>query len=295
MFRRWLDGLAPAAQSRVLLCAALLPAFVAVTVTVAALAPSFGWIVDHCALSLDSHTHPHICAAHHVATLPALTLLALSGVFAARVIFAFARTARAIVSAVLTRRALAQVASESTSLGAQVLPFEEPQAFVVGLFRPSVFVTRGLLADTHREHLEAVLAHEAAHIRRRDSLRRLAAFIALPFHLPGIAAWIERRLARAHEMAADAEAAALIRSPERVAHALVRLARANRPAPTFALAFGGSNLEVRVATLLDSRPRMDQPKTAALAVAGVMGLVLVGFSADAIHHGVEMLLGILGG
>ena len=157
----------------------------------------------------------------------------------------------------------------------------------------SALVTQGLLSS-HREHFDAVLAHERAHLRRRDPLRKLVAFLALPFHLPGIAAWLERHLGRAHEMAADAEAAVSC-GPENVANALVQLARASRKAPAFALAFGSSDVEARVTTLLDSRPRQDRPKASTLLVIALTGMLVVGLGADAVHHGVEILLGILGG
>src|SRR5690606_16635337 len=143
----------------------------------------------------------------------------------------------------------------SDTQGMRVLPFDEPQAFVVGLARPTLFVTRGLLSDRHREHLAPVIAHERAHLRRRDPLRRLVAALALAFHVPGLASVLERRLGRAHEMAADAEAATEVGSRQRVARALVRLTRARRRAPDVALGFGSSSdVEARVACLLDPRP-----------------------------------------
>ena len=73
--RRRLEAFTAAAQSRLLLSVAVLPALVSIAVMTAALAPSFGWIVDHCASSPDSHAHPHLCAAHHVANLPAISSL----------------------------------------------------------------------------------------------------------------------------------------------------------------------------------------------------------------------------
>jgi Zn-dependent protease with chaperone function len=44
-------------------------------------------------------------------------------------------------------------------------------AFTVGLFSPRVFVARGLLYRVSEQQVVAVLAHEAAHVRRRDPLR----------------------------------------------------------------------------------------------------------------------------
>jgi beta-lactamase regulating signal transducer with metallopeptidase domain len=259
----------------------------------AALAPSFGFIVDHCTHAADPHDHPHICAAHHVTVLPAVTLIVLAAVWVARVLVGALHAARGAVVAHRTRGALSRMSEGCAERGIGVLPFEEPQAFVVGTLRPALFVTRGLLAQAHSEHLAPVLAHEHAHLRRRDPLRRLVGSVALAFHLPGLAAWLERRLARTHEMAADAEAARELGDPERVARALVRLTRAQRRSPRMAIAFGASDVELRVATLLDRRPRHDRPGGAALVLAALLLFVTAGASANAVHHGVEIVLGLL--
>lgn len=295
--RRSLDHLTPAAQARLLLVLAVLPAAASLATMTAALAPSFGWIADHCLRAAEQHRHPHICA-HHEAGLPALSAALLAGLLLLRLAHAGLRLGRQALFARNTLRDLVRVAAMDHTPALHVLPFEQPQAFVIGLFRPRLFVTRGLLADAHRDHLEPVLAHEHAHLRRRDPLRRLVCSIALAFHLPGIARHIERRLGQAHELAADAEAAAALQSPERVARALLHLAREQRAlAPAPAMMFEGadaSEIGARVTSLLDARPRHDQPRPALIAAAATAALVLLAAGADLVHHGVEMFLGLLG-
>jgi len=289
-----LERLTPAAQSRLLLALALLPAFATCAALLAALAPSFGWIADHCEGAVDPHNHPHICAAHHVASVPAMTVILLGALLAGRVSFGVLRTARAGFAAALLRRELERLSGGRGLGSAHILPLEEPQALSVGLIRAAVFVSEGLVSGDHRQHLEPVLAHEHAHARRLHSLRRLLAGMGLAFHLPGIAGAIERRLARAHEMQADADAASLV-GADRVATAVVRLARVRSTALRGALGFGGSDVEARVETLLDPGIRRDQPGARLLlALAGAIGVVF-GIGADSVHHGLEMMLGLLGG
>src|SRR5258708_2047457 len=69
-------------------------------------------------------------------------------------------------------------------------------AFCAGLLAPRVYITAGAVAELAPGALDAVLAHEAAHARRRDPLRRLAAPAARDalFYLP-LARWWSRRLA----------------------------------------------------------------------------------------------------
>ena len=52
-----------------------------------------------------------------------------------------------------------------------------PIAYCAGLFRPRVWVSRGAVRTLERRELEAVLLHEAYHLRRRDPWRILVAQI----------------------------------------------------------------------------------------------------------------------
>jgi len=293
-FRHQLDRLSAAAQARVVFGVVLLPLVLGAAVMTAALAPYLGWIIDHCTVTHEVHAHPHLCHAH-VMQLPTWTLIALGLVLLLRLVVRAARVSWSGVTMFTTERSLVRLCRGAERDGTRVLPFEYPQAFVVGALRPRLFVTRGLLSEEHREHLQPVLLHERAHLRRHDPLRRLVASLALAFHLPGVAGWLERTLGRAHEMAADAEAARELGNPERVAQALVTLTRAQRHVPLAALAFGGSDVEARVATLLDRRPRFDHPGTLALVAGALLLVALVARSAGAVHHGVEIVLGLLGG
>ncbi len=68
-------------------------------------------------------------------------------------------------------------------------------AFCSGLMAPAVYVTAGAAAVLAREELDAVLAHEAAHARRRDPLCRLLARAAADtmFYLPLVRWWSRRQ------------------------------------------------------------------------------------------------------
>lgn len=289
-----LAGMTAIARARLLLVLALLPAFLSVAVILAALAPSFGWIHDHCVAAGAPHNHPHLCSAHHDASVPAVSILVLGGTLLARLAWTVLRLGRSAVTSHLARAGLREVSTAHPTSEARVLPVDEPHAFVIGIARPSLFVTRGLLSDRYRHSLEAVLAHERAHLRRRDALRRLVATLGLTFHLPGIARWLDARVATAQEMAADAEAASALESPARVAEALVQLARAARSTPRGALAFGAESVEARVQALLDPQPKTSGPSARTL-LAAIAGIALaVACAAEAVHHGVEVLLGVFG-
>ncbi len=280
--------LCAAARARALLVAAALPAAASSIVLVAVLGPATGLVVDHCPLGGMFHSHAHLCASHPLAELPpaSLVLGLAAAVLVARVALALARLAWNVARGAGIRRAIDPCAS-SSSLGVRVLPWDAPNAFVLGVLAPSIYVTRGLLEGRHVAHSEAVLAHERSHVRRRDALRRALAGVALAFHLPGVARGFERALATAHEMAADADAAVAVGSGERVARALVDLARSAHASPSPALAFGATELEARVRALLDDRERLEWPTPGVLAAVSLVAGALLVARAAPIHHGLE--------
>jgi Zn-dependent protease with chaperone function len=281
--------LTPAARARLLLSVAALPAFVAVVVMFAVMAPTIGVIADHCHPGGDPHAHPHLCVDHHVAVLPALPLCALALLLVGRTLAFCARGALGLLRAASARRSLSRMATAQGEL--LVLPVTQAQSFVIGAYRPLLFVTRGLLGDPH---LPAVLAHEHAHIQRRDPLFRWLAGILLALHLPGVAKMIATELAEAQEMAADEDAARAIGSREGVARALLYIA-SQRSAPAGALAFASGDLDRRVRQLLDERPRREWPPRGIVVAAATGVLIVTTVLAGPVHHGVELALGALGG
>lgn len=286
-----IEDLAPVARARVYLAAAFAPVASAALLIVAALAPSFGWISDHCDGG-DPHAHAHICG-HHVVAWPSLLLILIAALAVVRGAWRLTRHGHALLRAARVRRTLDAASRLDAELGAQILPFEEPRAFVLGLWRPRLYVTEGLVIGGGSEHLGAVLAHERAHIARRDPFRRFVAGLGLAFHLPFVARRLDDALARAQEMAADEDAATTLASRVRVARALVALARAT-PAPEGATAFATSDVTTRVALLMDDTPRADRPTVLHFVIGSAIAIASVAMSADFVHHGVEILLGLFG-
>lgn len=148
-----------------------------------------------------------------------------------------------------------------------------PVAAVTGLFRTRLLLSTRLLRECTPGELEAVIRHEAAHMRRRDNITR-AAIRSLPDPLMLLAAGrdLQAAWAAAAEEAADDEAAGpQAEGRTELAAALVRVARMAEGAPPRwmpALAFyEGTNLEHRVRRLLSEARRADAPSARRLAVA----------------------------
>src|SRR5439155_13985574 len=74
------------------------------------------------------------------------------------------------------RRFLSALAWQPAVIGVtpvRVVADPAPQAFCVGTIRPRIYVSVGALKRLSATELDAVLAHERHHQRRRDPLRLL--------------------------------------------------------------------------------------------------------------------------
>lgn len=110
----------------------------------------------------------------------------------------------------------------------------EPLAITVGLWQPYVAISSGLVAGLSARELRAVLAHEHAHVRRRDPLRLLLGRVlaAHLWFLP-LATDMRSRARRGYELAADLQAAKHC-GRAAVAGALLRVAAQPTTSPAFA-------------------------------------------------------------
>ncbi|MEE8525257.1 MAG: M56 family metallopeptidase [Thermoanaerobaculia bacterium] len=127
---------------------------------------------------------------------------------------------------------------------------------VVGWLRPAILVPVSAFAGLSPSQLEAILAHELAHVRRRDDLVNLlqTAVETLLFYHPGVW-WVSRQIRAERENCCDDLAVRICGSPVAYARALTDLEQL-RPSgtPAFALGADGGSLLGRVRRLVGRRP-----------------------------------------
>lgn len=144
--------------------------------------------------------------------------------------------------------------------------------FTARTWKPVIWLPLALLTKLAPEQVEALLAHELAHIRRLDWLwNGLQCTVeALLFFHPGVW-WLGRRVRLAREQACDDLAAAACGDTLVVAEALAALEGLRAQAtPRLALAAGGGPLQRRVAHLLAPRP----PATPRRGLAALLATLL---------------------
>ncbi len=161
-----------------------------------------------------------------------------------------------------------------------VVPHIAGGAFVVGRRAPTVVLDGELLARLDTDELEGVIAHELAHVKRRDNA--VASFLGtirdLAFFVPGIG-WAARQLHRERELAADQVAVGATGRPGALASGLLKVLDHGEEAPSPCAAFAPhGSLVDRVQVLVDDRPppthlRRSVELGAAAAVSAISVLV----------------------
>ena len=142
---------------------------------------------------------------------------------------------------------------------------------VVGWFRPVILLPPATLLGLTPEQLEAVLAHELAHIRRHDSLVNAAQILVetLLFYHPAVW-WTSARIREEREMCCDDLAVGCCGDALCYARALTRLERLRATAPALALGSAGGPLAYRIRRLMGAGGRYDSPSK----LPGVLALAL---------------------
>lgn len=274
--RAWL--FAPAWVPGLLLLAAFLPGLLGFV----------GADADHCLIH-DSHHH-HLCLLHpphaseHVLgwLLPLVLLsppiaLLIRCVGRAR---GEMRWARALVSL-----------SRGSDLGpdVRILDRDEAIALTVGLRRPTILLSTGLLRRVSDATLAVVLAHERAHVARMDTRYAFLERLFASIYPRSVGTALLVRIAAAREESCDAAAARVSGGSVVVARALLEVARLGVRPSLVGVSLASASLEGRVTRLLDG----DHPRTAWWAALAVLVVALAAAGAGPVHTATERLITFL--
>jgi beta-lactamase regulating signal transducer with metallopeptidase domain len=158
------------------------------------------------------------------------------------------------LQATLSRMAQAFGISRPVRLG---LVGDMASPVTAGWWRPVVLVPAALASGMPLQLLEALLAHELAHIKRHDYLVNLVqgTIEIVLFYHPTVW-WLSNRIRIEREQIADDLAASMLGEPRRLALALSELDQFQFPTPHLAHAAHGGNLMSRIKRLVrpDTEP-----------------------------------------
>lgn len=171
-------------------------------------------------------------------------------------------------------------ASVSTDIAAPVATRASPglmEPGVVGWRRPLLLLPQGIAERLSPSEMNAILAHELCHVRRRDNLlASIHMIVEAIFWFHPLVWWIGARLIEERECACDEDVVRRGNAPDLYADALVKVCKWSTESPLTCVAgVTGGNLKRRIEQIMDARdvPGLSFAKKAALTIAGAVALV----------------------
>jgi beta-lactamase regulating signal transducer with metallopeptidase domain len=153
---------------------------------------------------------------------------------------------------------------------------------VVGWMRPIVLVPTSVFTGLTAEQIEALLAHELAHVRRHDYLVNLLQTAAetLFFYHPAMW-WVSRKIRDERENCCDDLAVEICGDSMAYVRALTELEQMRRGTPRLAMAADGGSLLNRVQRLLGINPAPGRAPAGWIASIGIaVALLAAGVAAS---------------
>ncbi|MEM1319995.1 MAG: M56 family metallopeptidase [Bacteroidota bacterium] len=111
---------------------------------------------------------------------------------------------------------------------------------VIGYLKPAILLPLGIVNALSEEEIEAILAHELAHIHRNDYLLNIIlSFVEVLFYYHPAVWWLAANVRAERENCCDDIGVQLCGNSLTYAKALVSIQEMHRSAPAFALSFSG--------------------------------------------------------
>lgn len=292
---RGLRGRHPLVRARAVFAFALAPVAVPLVLLALCLAPGIAtWLglhEDHC---LHHAEHAHLCIVHPTLALsaPLAAVLALACVV---VVAAVTRGARRLARSQRELVVLPARPGDAFAPDVRLVRSARPFSVTFGLWRPQIWLSTALADALPPRQLDAVLAHERSHARRRDALRRLLACVGALAHWPSLRRALQAELALASEQTCDEAAARQIGDRLEVAETILAVERllscARAPEHVALASFAGSAVEARVRSLLAGAP--PEPARGSLWWLAPAAIATAVVLVDPLHHATEHVLGLV--
>jgi uncharacterized protein (TIGR03435 family) len=171
------------------------------------------------------------------------------------------------------------LAGPAAAVGVPVLSsasFFEPGVF--GVFRPVLLLPDGIATELDAEELQAILAHELCHVRRRDNLATMMHMVVeAMFWFHPLVWWLGARLMEERERACDEEVLRSGSEPEAYAEGILKICERYVRSPLeCAAGVTGANLMKRIEAIMANRPtlKLSFARKAGLAIAGVLAVAI---------------------
>ena len=152
----------------------------------------------------------------------------------------------------------------------------EPGVF--GVFRPVLLLPDGIGDRLAPAELQAILAHELCHVRRRDNLATLMHMVVeAVFWFHPLVWWLGARLMDERERACDEEVLRMGSEAEAYAEGILKICELYLQSPLKCVAgVTGANLKKRIEAIMANRPmrNLNLPKKVGLVLAAILAIAI---------------------
>jgi hypothetical protein len=265
-----------------------LPVALLVAITGPGAIVGLGGGADHC-LDRDENHHHHLCFAHppHPSNTmlgwgAPLVLAIAGGVAVVRRFRSLHREWR------MARTLAASGRHDPLAADLRLLDRHEPIAMAIGGVGGTVLLSTGLLERASRATLDVILAHERAHLARRDYLRSILDRLMASLLPSRVGRLLLARIMLAREQACDAVAARTEGGALAVANALAEVVRLEVSHQAGGMSVSAGPIEARVLYLLEPPPPPGRSRRITEIATLATAITLLG--AGPAHHAIERLV-----
>lgn len=249
---------------------------------------------DHC--GAHGH-HLHLCLYHGGEWAGELWAVVACAAIAALFVARAGRLASTLYDGRRRVRIIDRSSRRQSHRGAPVFvaPSQKDFCFAAGLSRPRIYVSSSLWRRLDADQLDAIVAHEIAHVDNRDLWRSTVLSVAAIFGAPLSTSRSRRAWDRATERLCDRVAADCVGDGVIVAEALVSCARSPRLATAMSFSPTADALEERVVAVLSEQPAGHDVAVRIARFGGCLlaaALVAATLLADPMHHALETVFGL---
>jgi bla regulator protein BlaR1 len=147
--------------------------------------------------------------------------------------------------------------------------FSEPGIF--GILNPKLVWPRGISKKLGEAQIEAIMAHELEHVRRRDNLSALLLMLVeAMFWFHPMVWWLHKQLMEERERACDEAVLLLGSEPEAYAEGILRACQFSLESPLACVAgISGSVLKQRIRRIIAEEPARDLARTSQILLGGL--------------------------
>jgi len=172
-------------------------------------------------------------------------------------------------------------AASPLPLSANVPVLNSPSSLepgIFGIFRPVLLLPKGIAERLSHQQLDAVIAHEMCHVRRRDNLAaaiHMAVEAIFWFH--PIVWWIGARMVEERERACDEEVLRLGRQREAYAEGILNVCKYYVESPVVCVSgISGSDLKKRIVRIMTQSGAANLTLTRKFLLAAIGAAVIAG-------------------